>query len=144
MSNLFFFKPIGGTIVWEANKAIQWLTENDNKRCYAELGRETGVRTLDQNASLHLYLTQLANALNEGGFSFKFQLGDKLVDLDWSMELCKENIWRPIQIALVKKKSTKNLDKVHDIDVIYEHLNKFFSNKPFCFHIPWPSEQTKP
>ena len=143
MTNLYFFKPLNGAIVWETNAPIQWLQENEGKKCYAELGRETGVRTPNQNASLHLYLTMLADELNKGGFSLKFQLGVKEVDLEWSMDRCKELIWRPIQKALTGKTSSTKLDKVSEIDLIYNHLNRFFSNEPFCLHVPWPSEASQ-
>lgn len=109
-----------------------------------EIEKEKGKRTLPQNDSLHLWFRQMAKALNEGGFSFKFPLGDKLVELDWNTKLFKENVWRPIQIALTGKVSTTNLDKVKEIDVVYEHLNRFFSAKPFFLHVPFPSEENMP
>lgn len=140
MADLFYFRAVKGFPEWETAKAVEWLIKNEGKKCWAELGRETGVRTEPQNRSLHKYLTTLAAELNAGGFSLKFSLGTKEIDLEWTMEKCKELIWRPIQIALTGKKSTKDLDKVSEIDSIYEHLNRFFSQEPFMLHIPWPSE----
>lgn len=123
----------------------EYLEENKNYKglfCHA-ITKTTRERTDPQNRSLHLYLTWLAKELNERGFTCKYILGTKTVELDWTMELAKDLIWRPIQIALIKKKSTTKLEKVGDIDTVYEHLNRFFSNEPFCFHIPFPSDPTK-
>jgi hypothetical protein len=141
---IYFFKPQSGAIVWETDGPIRWLEENDNKKCFADLGRETGVRSLKQNAALHKYYELLADELNAGGFSLKYMLGEKEVDLDWDGTKVKELIWRPIQKALTGKASTTKLDKVSEINNVYEHLNRFFSNEPFCIHVPFPSKQTKP
>jgi hypothetical protein len=142
---VFFGKVIG--MQWVPDNLRAWLQELESlegKKVYVDIGKEKGVRTPDQNAALHLYLEHLAKALNDGGFPFKFILGTKTVELDWDKDLVKENVWRPIQKALTGKKSTTSLDKVTEIDKVYEHLNRFFSNKPFCLHVPFPSDATKP
>lgn len=123
---------------------LDYLISMDGQKLVLDIKKETGVRTDDQNRSLHLYYEHLAQALNEAGHTFKFQLGDKTVELDWDKDLIKQNIWKPIQKALTGKGSTKNLDKVSEIDRIYDHLNRFFSAKPFFIHVPFPSEETKP
>ena len=56
MSNLYFFKPLNGAIVWETQAPIDWLTQNEGKKCYADLGRETGVRSLNQNSFYWMYI----------------------------------------------------------------------------------------
>lgn len=122
---------------------LDFLEQNDGKKFIVTIKRETGVRTEIQNNALHLYYTLLAKELNEGGFTCKYILGEKTVELDWTVELIKELIWRPIQIALTKKKSTTKLDKISEIDLVYSHLNRFFSNKPFCLYIPFPNDENK-
>lgn len=123
---------------------LQFLELNDGEKVMVDVTRETKVRTPQQNSALHLYYTHLAKELNEKGLTCRYILGTKEVQLDWTVELIKEMIWRPIQIALTGKKSTTSLDKVSEIDVVYEHLNRFFSNEPFCIHVPFPSEENKP
>lgn len=123
---------------------LDYLISVDSKKLIVNIERETGKRTLPQNDAIHLYCKQLASELNEKEHKFKLHLGNKVIELDWTTSMVKENIWRPIQKALTKKESSKDLDKVSEISMIYEHLNRFFSNKPFCFHIPFPSELTKP
>jgi len=61
------------------------------------------------------------------------------VDLDWRKESCKELIWRPIQQALLQKKSTTELEKVWDIDEVYEHLNRHLG-QVFGINVPWPTK----
>ena len=134
-------------MAWKPDNTKEWLEfllKEDGKKLVMDIKKETGVRTADQNNSLHLYYEHLAQALNDGGFPFKFVLGDKTVELDWDKDLIKLNVWRPIQRALTGKESTTSLDKTTEIDRIYEHLNRFFSNKPFCIHVPFPSEENKP
>ena len=134
-------------MAWKPDNTKEWLEfliKENGKKLVMDIKKEAGVRTGDQNSALHLYYEHLAQALNDGGFPFKFVLGDKTVELDWNKDLIKINVWRPIQRALTGKGSTTNLDKVSEIDKIYEHLNRFFSNKPFCIHVPFPSEENKP
>lgn len=123
---------------------LEYLISVDKSKLVVTIEKETGVRTGDQNSALHLYFENLAYALNEAGFPLKMLLGDKTVELDWNARLIKENVWRPIQVALTGKKSTTSLDKASEIDKVYEHLNRFFSNKPFGLYVPFPSEVNKP
>lgn len=142
---IFFGKALN--LQFKPENEREWLgflDKNDGKGVMVEITRETGVRTPDQNSALHLYFENLAYALNEAGFPLKMLLGDKTVELDWNARLVKENVWRPIQVALTGKKSTTSLDKVSEIDKVYEHLNRFFSNKPFGLYVPFPSEVNKP
>lgn len=141
---LLFGTAQEGKFVPSNNKeAEEYFWSIDKKKIYGVFKRETGVRTDTQNNSLHKYFELLANELNEHGFTLKYILGIKQVELDWTPELIKENVWRPIQIALTKKKSTTKLDKVSDINIVYEHLNRFFSGKPFFLHIPFPNDPNK-
>lgn len=93
-------------------------------------------RTDSQNKSLHLFCEQVASELNNHGINIQLFL-KHAVDLDWSKDSVKELIWRPIQKALVQKGSTTELDKVNDIDIIYEHINRHLGIE-FGLHIDWP------
>lgn len=123
----------------------EYCEENKNYKGFIAhaITKTTQERTTDQNSALHMYLTHLAKELNEGGFTCKYILGEKTVELDWNMELIKNMVWRPIQLALTKKRSTTKLDKVSDINTVYEHLNRFFSEKPFFLHVPFPHDPNK-
>ena len=138
---LFYFKPLASGIDWETQSAIEWLDKNIGKKCYADIERETGVRTPNQNAALHLYFDLLAKELNDGGFPIQKVLSKYAVELDWSGNSVKELLWRPVQKALTSKVSTTELDKISDIDLVYEHINRFVGK--LGIHVPWPNNQNK-
>lgn len=85
-------------------------------------------RTPRQNRSLHLFFRLLATELNNAGLDMKTVLKPS-VDIMWSEQNIKEYIWRPIQDALLVKKSTrlletKEIDMVHQL--IIRHLGEKF------------------
>ena len=94
-------------------------------------------RTDQQNKALHLFFELLAEALNDGGFTVQLVLKEKM-DLDWNPDLVKNLLWREAQKAILKKKSTTELEKQKDIDLVYDHLNRHLGEK-FRVHIPFPS-----
>lgn len=91
-------------------------------------------RTGQQNRALHLWLTMLANELNEAGLSAQLVLKEKM-ELIWTPAMCKELLWRPAQRALFKKKSTTQLNKQQEIDLIYNHLARHLGEK-FGLEVP--------
>lgn len=70
----------------------------------------------------------LAEELNDGGFSVKLVLAEKM-DLDWDSRLVKELLWRPAQKAITGKKSTTKLNKAEEITKIYDHLTRHLGEK---------------
>ena len=105
------------------------------------MGHYTGkphVRTSQQNKSLHKFCEEVAKELNSKGVNIQLFL-KHAVDLDWTKSSVKELIWRPIQQALVNKGSTTELDKVNDIDIIYDHICRHLGIN-FGVHVPWPSK----
>ena len=93
-------------------------------------------RTAAQNNALRLYFMWLATEMNLAGYTVQMVLKQKM-DLDWTPEMVKDLLWRPAQQAILKKKSTTELNKQQDIDLIYDHLNRHISEK-FGIHIPFP------
>ena len=101
-------------------------------------------RTEQQNKALHLYFTQIAEALNHEGFDVRIILqviAEKGVDMMWSPALVKELLWRRIQKKYLDKHSTIELDSLQEIDRIYDMLNKFLSEN-FFVSVPFPSIET--
>ena len=87
-------------------------------------------RTKNQNAALHLYFTQIAEALNNEGLNVRVVLQvieEKGVDMMWSPTLVKELLWRRIQKKYLGKQSTTELNSTGDITQIYDILNKFLA-----------------
>ena len=61
--------------------------------------------------------------------------------VDWTMELVKENFWKPVQVSQVDKQSTADAD-THEYTVVYENLNRF-TGENFGVSLPWPVDKTK-
>lgn len=96
-------------------------------------------RTNQQNKALHVFFTLLAQELNESGQSVQLVLKEKM-ELIWTPSMVKELLWRPAQRAILKKKSTKDLKKQEEIDLIYDHLNRHLGEK-FGVHVDFPSHE---
>ena len=96
-------------------------------------------RTEKQNNSLHLYFMWLATELNLAGYTVQMVLKQKM-DLDFTPEMVKELLWRPAQQAILKKKSTIELSKLQDIEIVYEHLNRHLGEK-FGIHVKFPVDE---
>ena len=121
----------------ETDALITFLEVNNDKDVEIKTIKDT--RTYTQNNALHLFLTQLAETLNEGGFTVQMILKEK-VDLDWDMEKIKELLWRPAQWAILGRKSTTELSKQEDIDMVYKHLTRHLGEK-FGIEVPrFPSK----
>lgn len=99
-------------------------------------------RTLAQNASIHLYLTQVATELEREGHTLQ-DIVQKItkVEITPTMHNLKEVVWREIQKAQLGKESTTFLTK-HEVDKIYETMNKWLGTY-FEIHIPFPSLEDK-
>jgi hypothetical protein len=95
-------------------------------------------RTITQNNSIHLYLTQLADELNQAGLDMKQVI---TVPIEWDMLNCKRYLWKPIQKALLHKDSTTQLTK-HEVSRVYDHLNRLLGQK-FQLHIPFPDRSAE-
>jgi hypothetical protein len=77
----------------------------------------------------------LSKALNDAGLDMKATLKPE-IDIPWTPENVKNNLWRPIQEAVTGKHSTMDLD-TGDPSIVYEVLNRSMAEK-FGIHIPWP------
>lgn len=93
-------------------------------------------RTLQQNAALHLWFRQLAEALNAAGLDMRATLKPE-ISIPWTGETIKEYLWRPVQKAQLEKQSTADLT-TSEIDKVWETLNKHLGEK-FGVHVPFPS-----
>ena len=82
----------------------------------------TNQRTLQQNRSLHLYFTMLAEELNLAGYDMRRTLKPG-VDIPWTSDLVKQYLWKGIQEAMLGKESTTELTSA-EIDKVYETLNR--------------------
>lgn len=110
-------------------------------------GREVGIdlkkyvktRTALQNRSLHLWFTQLAEALNDAGYDMKKTLREEL-DIRWTDYNIKEFLWRPTQDAMFGKKSSRELT-TEEIQKVYDLVDKTIAERT-GIHIEWPSMES--
>lgn len=93
-------------------------------------------RTLTQNRALHLYFQFVADTLNSAGLDMKKVL-KPTIDILWTKYSIKEYLWKSVQNVMFGKESTKTLT-TKEIDIVYDQLNKFLSEK-FGISVPFPS-----
>lgn len=57
-------------------------------------------RSGQQNKALHLFCSMIAEEFNKNNMFFKFSCGEFELNLDWTMELVKEQLYKPFAVAL--------------------------------------------
>ena len=97
-------------------------------------------KTAAQRNAFHLWCGQLAEQLNDAGLDQKvvFDEMKKGVDIPWTKETVKENLWKPVQRAVVKKAFTEQL-AINEHNDIYLVLHRWLSSKGFPCP-PFPSK----
>lgn len=98
------------------------------------MSEEKDIRTGQQNSAIHLFCHKGATKLNETGQTFTMVVDGFEVELQYSMTLFKNKIWRPIQMALFDKESTTELTRKEVSEVakpIIAMLAKMDINLPF-------------
>jgi len=131
---------------WIANSAetkanlIQHINLEYGKHHYLIVTVRNGKqRTAKQNAALHKFFRMLSDALNEKGWSVNKVIKAKSVEVPWNAELVKENLWRPLQEAMVSENSTAKVDrKAYDkvYDILMKHLGELCG-----VYVPFPSKE---
>lgn len=102
-----------------------------------------GTRTDAQSRSIHLWLELVAEELDRHGHTVQ-DIVEKIrrAEIRPNKTVLKEVLWRPYQIAALQKESTTELTK-HEVDKVYEGLNKFLADNFDGLHIPFPSDETR-
>lgn len=95
-------------------------------------------RTYLQNASIHKYLTLLADEFNMSGITIQQALA-QAVEREWTMGCAKENIWRPIQKAIFKVESSTELER-DEVTRVYDTINRHTGEK-FGLYVPFPCKE---
>lgn len=96
-------------------------------------------RTNKQSAALHVYFKLLADALNDAGYDLRrfFEARPK-IDINWTPELVKRELWAPLQEVVINKSSTADADR-KEYTQVYEILNRFTAEE-FSISIPFPNK----
>ena len=96
-------------------------------------------RSKTQNAALHLFCSQLADALNDAGFDFRTFVREGY-PVPFNENLVKEHLWKPIQKAITGKESTTKPER-HEYALIYDSLNLKLAEHGLF--VPWPCKESK-
>lgn len=108
------------------------------ERKYVRLSLSFGkTRTNTQNRALHLYCRMLAEALNDAGLDQR-QVLKPGIDIPWTPDAVKEQLWRPVQIAVIGKESTTDADS-DEYSQVYDVLNRHLITR-LCVSVPWPQQ----
>lgn len=103
-----------------------------------ETTKEERQRTLAQNRALHKWYSMLSDKLNEMGLDMKVVLAPS-VQIWWTPESVKENLWRPIMKAMYNIESTTDLNTAQ-LTKVHEQLMQAIGEK-HGVHIPFPSQE---
>lgn len=95
------------------------------------------ILTSKQNRALHKWYTLLAHEMKEQGLDMRKVLKPS-IEITPTLELVKDYIWRPIQIAKYNKVSVTEIDS-KELNGVYQDLDRFFLQK-HKINLPFPSE----
>jgi len=93
-------------------------------------------RTNQQNKSLHLLFTQLANGLNEAGLDARVILKPSY-QIQWSPETVKRDLFCQLSKAMLNKEHTSELTR-KEVNQVYEQLMQILGEK-HGFYLDFPS-----
>lgn len=112
----------------QAQAAQDCLDVNTTNGNVVDIKTIKRTRTNVQNAALHLYYTQCADALNGiGYYNTVTTIDGQVLELQWDLESFKREIWGRLQIAAYGKKSTTKL-LTNEIDPIYDTICKWLGD----------------
>ena len=97
-------------------------------------------RTKRQNRSLYKYFSMLSQGLKAKDIDMLALFAAREVSVPVSETMAKEQIWRPIQIAMFDKESTADLE-THEVAQVYDVVNRKMVEM-FEVNVPWPCEDT--
>jgi len=125
---------INSEISLEAYK--KFLDTQFEQHHYLRVSLKTGkTRTNTQSRALHLFCSQLAEALNEAGYDFRTFVRQGY-PVPFNERLVKDFIWRPIQQAITGKESTTKPTRQEYVE-IYDSLNVKMAE--YGIYVPFPS-----
>ena len=105
-----------------------------------DLIEKKNTRSTNQNSALHMLFGIMTNQLNELGLEFHyFGLKGQVLTTRYTPFICKEHLWRPIQITMFGITSTTKIN-TEQINEIVDVLSKWFGEKGAV--IQFPSKET--
>jgi hypothetical protein len=97
--------------------------------------------TSKQRKAMHLYFEMLAEELNNTEYDVKafMEKVDYQIDVPWTKAFIKEQIWKPIQFAILQKESTEDMTN-SEVDKVYEVVNERIA-AAMGVYVPFPTEE---
>ena len=128
------FKKERGQLIPYSDEDERKLKKMQDGACYVVEIKNLDMRTLQQNKALHKYFSLVAEALNDRQLTVKTIIK---ADIEWNPISVKSLLWKPIQEAVLQKKSTTEL-KRKEIEDVYDTINRALGEK-FGIHVPFPT-----
>lgn len=104
--------------------------------------KEKRVRTFSQNSAMWLFFEWLADSLNSAGLDMRVVL-KPTYSIPWTKESVHDHLWLPVQRAMYGTDSTKELQKIGQIENIHGLLMRELGEKHQIEYIPWPVDEEK-
>ena len=144
-TKLFTLKPEDGK-TW--SRAMEYLTKHEDENLEVLVTHLGKVRTLTQNGCIHEYCSWLAQAFNEAAIYRERKLFGNHIQLPWTGNAVKEDIWHVVQYAVyphaVNKAGEPSTTKLNTVEV--GEVFKIISDNVAAtkgINVPWPSRNSK-
>lgn len=95
--------------------------------------------TDNQRRATWLYMTQKSEQLNDSGLDMRVVL-KPTYSIPWTKENFHDHIWIPIQRALYKTDSMRDLTK-EQVSKIFEVIERELGEKHGLDHVPFPNNE---
>ena len=98
-------------------------------------------RTGAQNRAMHVGFELIATTLNDAGLDIRAVLKQE-IEIPWTKDTVKEYLWKPVMKLAVGKQSTRELDKVGEIERVWDVVMRHLSQNHHIEYIPFPNNQS--
>lgn len=118
-------KTVDNTLIPHSKEDLEVLEKLQDGAIFEVDIKNMDMRTLTQNRAMHKYFSLLSEEFNKGGLTVSKLLK---VTVSWTPAAVKELLWKPIQKAVLNKKSTAKLNK-DEVIKVYDTLNLTLSER---------------
>jgi hypothetical protein len=98
--------------------------------------------TRTQQKALHVGFKLIAEALNGSGLDMKAVLKPH-IDIPWTDKSVKEYLFKPVMHLAVQKESTTELEKVGEIERVWDIVMRFLGENHGIEYIDFPHDPDK-
>jgi len=98
-------------------------------------------RTPSQNNAIHLYCRMVADMLTLNGIDVKAFPWKEGIEIEFTEAIVKDDMWKPIQKAILGKDSTTELTTA-EVNEVYEVMSRHLA-KTVGIDVSFPSEESQ-